>query len=111
MKKINILKPNSEFQRIISKYKPYQFKDYIIYYEKNTKDNYKFGISVSKKIGNAVLRNKLKRQIKNIIVKNNYQNNFNCIIIIRRSILNLSFKEKEEELNNIFKKLNILKEK
>ena len=66
MKKINILKNNRDFNRIIKNNKSFKYKDYIIYIERDTNDLYKFGISVSKKIGNAVVRNKLKRQIKNI---------------------------------------------
>lgn len=111
MKKINIIKENTEFNRIIKNNESYKYKDYIIYLEKNNNINiHKFGISVSKKIINAVGRNKLKRQIKNIIDKNNYQNNFNCIIILRKSILNKSYQEMKNDLNECFKKLSIIKE-
>ena len=73
MKKINILKNSRDFDRIISNNKPYKYKDYIIYIERKTTDVYHFGISVGKKIGNAVIRNKIKRQIRSIISKNDYQ--------------------------------------
>jgi len=108
MKKINIVKDKRDFNRIIRNNIPYKSKNYIIYLEKNN-DVYKFGISVSKKLGNAVFRNKIKRQLKNIIDKKDYQNSFNCIIIVRRGIINLSFKEMKEELYNCFNKINILK--
>lgn len=110
MKKINILKNNLDFTRIIKSHKSFKYKDYIIYLEKNTTDVYKFGISVSKKLGNAVIRNKLKRQIKNIIDAKHYENSFNCIIILRKGILMKSFLEKQEELYSAFRKINILKE-
>ncbi len=106
MKKINILKKNEDFNRIIKSNTAFKYKDYIIYLEKNTAAPYKFGFSVGKKIGNAVTRNKYKRRLKNIIDKKNYQNNFNCIIIVSKGILNKSFKEMEE---NLFKALEILK--
>ena len=79
MKKINVLKNNYDFNRIINNEKPFKYKGFIVYVEKNTNDFYKFGISVSKKIANAVGRNKIKRQIREIISKNNFENNFNCI--------------------------------
>ena len=60
MKKINILKSNRDFNRIIKYNNSFKYKNYIIYIERDTNDLYKFGISVSKKIGNAVVRNKLK---------------------------------------------------
>ena len=106
MKKINILKDNRDFFRIIKAEKPFKFKGYMVYLEK-TEDIYKFGISVSKKLGNAVTRNKIKRQVREIISKNNYEKNFNCIIIIRKSFLENDFKQNSEDLNYILSTLKI----
>ena len=111
MKKINILKNSRDFDRIIKKYKPYKYKDYIIYLERDTNDVYKFGISVGKKIGKAVVRNKYKRRIKNIIDEKNYQNNFNCIIIVGKGINERTFEERKENLLIALKNLNLMKEK
>lgn len=110
MKKINILKNSRDFDRIIKKYKPYKYKDYIIFVEKNTNDVYKFGLSVGKKIGNAVERNKVKRQLKSIIDQKDYQNNFNCIIIVGRGINEKTFEERKENLLVALKNLNLIKE-
>ena len=111
MKKINIIKSNREFDRIIKNNKSFKYKNFIIYLEKNNDSIYHFGFSVSKKICNAVGRNKIKRQIKNILDKNIYQNGFNCIIIVRKGILDKSFNEISIELNECLSKLNIIKEK
>ena len=111
MKKINILRNSRDFDRIIKNNKPYKYKDYIIFIEKDTNDVYKFGLSVGKKVGNAVIRNRIKRQIKSIIDKKDYQNNFNCIIIVGKGINEKKFIEIEENLLIAFKNLNILKEK
>ena len=111
MKKINILKNSRDFDRIIKGNKPYKFKDYIIYIERNTNDLYKFGLSVGKKIGNAVNRNKVKRQLKSIIDKKDYQNNFNCIIIVGKGIKERTFEEREKNLFIALNNLNIIKEK
>lgn len=112
MKKINILKESKEFDRIIHNNKPLKYKDYIIYIEKD--DNikyYNFGLSVGKKVGNAVCRNKIKRQLKSIIDKKDYQNNFKCIIIVGKGIKERSFNEIETNLFNALEQLNIIKEK
>ena len=111
MKKINILKESKEFDRIIKKYKAYKYKDYIIFLERNTNDVYKFGLSVGKKIGNAVRRNKVKRQLKAIISQKDYQNNFNCIIIVGKGINEKNFEQRENNLLIALKNLNLIKEK
>lgn len=110
MKKKNIIKSNLVFDRIIKNNKSYRYKDYIVYLEKTTDIDYHFGLSVGKKIGNAVIRNKVKRQLKDIIDKNNYEKGFNCIIIVRKGILNKSFQDMKIELNECFEKLKIIKE-
>lgn len=108
MKKINIVRKNVDFSRIIKNNNALKYKDYIIYKENNNDKIYRFGISVSKKIGNAVVRNKLKRQIKNIIDSKDYENSFNCIIILRKGILQKDYFQMQKELYEAFKILNII---
>lgn len=111
MKKANILKKNEDFNRIIKSNKPYKTKYFFIYLEWTSDIIYHFGLSVSKKIGNAVVRNKYKRRIKDIIDEKDYKNNFNCIIILRKEVLNLSFREFKDSLLDSFEKIKITKEK
>ncbi len=108
MKKINVLKNNYDFDRIIKNTKPFVYKDFLLYKEKND-DNYHFGISVSKHICNAVGRNKLKRQIRSIISDYEFNKDFNCIIIARKSIINSNYSKMKEQLDYCFNKLNIIK--
>ena len=107
LKKINIVKENRDFDRIIQNNKPFRYKSFLVYLEKG-QTNYHFGVSVSKHICNAVGRNKLKRQIRSIIDKYKYKNNFNCIVIARKSILDINFQEMQQQLQYCFEKLNIL---
>ena len=64
MKKINILKESRDFERIIKNNKAYKTKLFFIYLERNENTIYHFGLSVGKKIGNAVRRNKGKDKLK-----------------------------------------------
>ena len=72
-----------------------------IYYEKdwNNKSN-RYGITVPKKTGPAVTRNKIKRRVKNIIDNNKkvVHNGYEYVIIIKKGILELTYKEMEKEL-------------
>jgi len=110
MKKINTIKKSNEFEKIIKNNKSYRSKYFYIYVQRHQEDIYHFGLSVGKKIGNAVRRNKVKRQLREIISKNDYQKNFDCIIIVRREINNADFQEIKEDLNKSLKKLLIIKE-
>ena len=84
---------------------------FVCYIESKKEEHNRIGISVSKKLGNAVCRNKIKRQLKSILDKKNYQNGFNCIIIVRKSILLRNYQELERELLDAVLKLNLIKEK
>lgn len=110
MKKINILKSNREYERIISTQKPFKTKYFLIFKEKSDNPIYKFGFSVGKKTGNAVHRNKTKRRLKNIVDKKHYKNNFNCIIMVKKTILNCSFEDMDEELIRSLKTLGLIEE-
>lgn len=110
MKKINIIKNSREFEKIIKNNKSFKTKYFYIYKHKHQEDIYHFGISVGKKIGNAVRRNKVKRQLREIISKNHYQNNFDCIIIVRREINDADFLQIKSDLNFALKKLLLIKE-
>ena len=110
MNKEHIVKSNLDFQRIISNNKPYRYKDYILYIERKKENNYRFGFSVGKKIGHAVVRNKIKRQLRSIVSKKDYQNGFNCIIIVGSNILNKSFSEMQENLYKVLFDLKLIKE-
>lgn len=110
MKKINIIKESRDFDRIIHNNKPIKYKDYIIYIEKNNSEEYKFGISVGKKIGNAVRRNRIKRQLKSIIDQKQYKKGFNCIIIVGKEINRRKYEEMKDNYFKAIDKLNIIKE-
>lgn len=111
MKKKNILKENSEYNRIIKNTVPFKYKDFLVFkIESDEKDSYKFGFSISKKNFGAVKRNKIKRQLKDIVDKKNYKFGFICIIMVKKSILNSNYKKMMEDLYFCFDKLNIVKD-
>lgn len=106
MKKLNIIKKESEINDIIQTgHKVYNRYYYI--YNKENKDNkyYRFCICVSKKLGNAVVRNKNKRQIKDIIDKSNlsFKRESDYVIILRKDITSLTYDQKRDELLKILK--------
>lgn len=100
MKKKDRVKSNVLFNEIINTGKHISNKYFVICSLETEELNNKFGIAVGKKVGNAVIRNKVKRQIRHIIDKNIklFPNFHNYIIICKKEVLILSFKEMEKEL-------------
>jgi len=67
----------------------------------------KFGISIGKKVGGSVVRNRYKRIIREIVTKKleNYTNGYNYIIVARTAIVEKNYHELEEEFNFLLEKL------
>ena len=100
MKKRDVVKSNELFNEIIQKGKRISNKYFVICMMKKDIKMNNYGIAVGTKVGNAVIRNKIKRQMRNIIDNNielfpNYQN---YIIICKKDVLDISFNEMEKEL-------------
>ena len=100
MKKINIIKSSREINSILNKKNSIKNKYFYIYKDINNLNRYRFAICVSKKIGNAVTRNKIKRQIKDIIDKSNLRFKYNedYVIIVSREINKINYKEMKDNL-------------
>jgi len=103
MKKKLIVRNNRDFENIINTGICKKNQSFIVHSKKNNLSYDRFGISVSKKLGNAVFRNKYKRKIRAIldIYKKNYIKNQDYIIILRKGALNKSFDEIKNELINL----------
>lgn len=113
MKKNNIIKSKLEYTEIIKKCKYLKNNYFIIYYRENNKNINRYGISVPKKTGKAVIRNKIKRRLKNIIDNNefNIQKSYDYVIIIRKRLIELNYQEMENSFINLIKKIGAKNEK
>ena len=100
MRKTYIVKAAKDFENIIKKGKCRKNQSFVIHFKKNNLPYDKYGISVSKKLGNAVFRNKYKRKIRSIIdnYKKLYINDADYIIILRKEAINLDHNTLEKEL-------------
>lgn len=106
MKKEFRVRKNEDFSRIIKKKQSMASRSFIIYYLKNDLDHARIGISVSKKLGKAVIRNKIKRQVRMMLQQTiNFDDNYDYIVIIRNKYLDLDFNSNLNELKYLYKKI------
>ena len=103
MRKLYIVKEKKDFEKIINNNTFNKNKSFVVYSIENNLKYNRYGISVSKKLGNAVFRNKYKRKIRSIIdtYKKNYNISKDYIIILRRGALNRNFQELSEDLHKL----------
>lgn len=111
MNKQFIVRKNEEIELIVKRGRKKVSKYFILYYT----DSYytdsekiynQYCVSVSKKLGKAHIRNKIKRRIKDILMKNKMEFNKKYVIIIRKEALLVSYKELEANLIDLIKGAN-----
>lgn len=108
------LKKNSHFQ-IVYKRGNSKVSKYLVVYWLNNKNNNpvnRYGITVSKKIGNAVVRNKVKRRIKEVLRKwddNNYiKSGLDIVIIARKPVVDLNYHEIKDDLKKLLYRCSLV---
>lgn len=112
MKKQYRVKKSNEIEQIIKEKKYFSNAYYSVYKKKNTETSYfRYAISVGKKIGNAVTRNRVKRQIRAILNDLNIDmdNNIDVFIIAKTKILDITYQEMFKQLEYLFKKQKLIK--
>lgn len=101
MNKKFIIKKNEEIKKIINNNKKRVNEIFIIYYTKNNLNYNRYCVSVNKKIGKANVRNLYKRRVKDILMKNKFNNSIDYVIILRSAIKEKSYNEISREIKKI----------
>lgn len=111
MKKENRLRKRKQFNWLFKNGHTIHSKGLVLIYIQNKTKNFKVGFSVTKKIGHAVVRNKVKRQLKAIVQKYTDQiiNNCTMIFVAKPEILNETFDEMTVEVFGLLNKAKLLK--
>lgn len=99
MKKANRILKYPEFSEIITSTFYLKTSHFVVHYRANNAEKSRIGISVSKRNGNAVMRNRIKRQIRSIIARNfDLSKAIDIVIIARVSYDPTQFHLEETEL-------------
>lgn len=114
MKKEFRVKKNKDFQEIFKKGKSFANRQFVVYFLKRPgQTHFRIGLSVSKKLGNAVKRNQIKRYIRQAFLEfeEDLQNEYDYIIIARKPASEMGFLEVKSSLVHVLKLAKVLRVK
>ena len=103
---------NKDFQIVYKKGKSYVNKYLIMYVLNNKEEENRLGISVSKKVGNSVVRHRITRLVRESyrLQKEKFQTGYDIVLIARSNAKDKSYSEIESALLHLAKLHNILEE-
>ena len=108
MKKERRIKKSEEFQSMIKNKKHVASNLFDIYYKQKEEEKNRVGISVSKKMGNAVVRYKLKRQVRMMVQEIGcLESNVDILILVRKAYLANTYDINKKGLETLVKKVKI----
>ena len=112
MKKRFRVKKEKDFNAIFKEGKSFANRKFVIYRLENNEQHFRVGLSVSKKLGNAVMRNQIKRRIRHILIehKNQLVENVVFVVIARKGVEILDYAEMEKNLLHVLKLSKIYQE-
>ena len=111
MKFSESLKKNKDFQTVYRQGKSYANKYLVLYIMENQTEKNRIGISVSKKVGNSVVRHHLTRLIRESyrLQEECFQRGYDLVVIARQSAKDVTYKEMESALIQLGKLHKIYK--
>ena len=97
MKRFSSIKKNRDFQKVYDSGKSYANKRLVMYVAENGLNETRIGISVSKKVGNSVVRHRMTRLIREVfrLNKKNIRSGLDIITVVRVAAKESDYKQLE----------------
>ena len=105
------IKLNSDFRRIYAKGKSAAGPYVVVYCRRNRLQTNRSGYTVSKKIGNAVQRNRIRRKLREIVRLNSGRilTGYDLILVARTRALDADYRKLEADVLSCCERLHLLK--
>ena len=99
------LKKNSDFQFVYKNGKSYANRYLVMYILENDQKINRLGISVSKKVGNSVVRHRVTRLVRESyrLHENIFNSGLDIVVIARKNASAISYREAESALLHLAK--------
>lgn len=111
MEKKNRLTKREYFDKVYRHGKSAANHQFVLYYKvQHGQESFRLGVSVSKKLGNAVVRNRIRRMLKEIVRLNaaRIPGGYDFIIIARKPAAEMSYQEMEKSVLHVLKRASLL---
>ena len=112
MNKRQRIKKNEDFQKVFKKGKSFANRQFVVYcLRKEEQTEFRIGLSVGKKVGNAVTRVQIKRYIRQVFLElqDEVRQEMDYVIIARTQAATLDFHETKKSLEHVLKIAKVLK--
>ena len=105
MKFSESLKSNRDFKNVYSRGKSYANKYLVMYVLENGTDRNRLGISVSKKVGNSVVRHRLTRLVRESyrLHEDMFNSGLDIVVVARVNAKEIGYREVESALLHVSK--------
>ncbi|MFD2170643.1 ribonuclease P protein component [Tumebacillus lipolyticus] len=109
LQKEHRLTDKRDFQRVFHHGQSFANRYLVIYYLKNRNcDTFRVGFSVSKKVGKAVMRNRVKRLLREAFRANREQivESYDLVVIARPSASDLNFEKMLQNVQHLLRNID-----
>ena len=113
MKRTMTVKENYEFRRIYAKGRSGVSPYLVVYARPNRRDHNRLGVTVSTKLGHAVVRNRVRRRIREIFRLNQsaLAQGYDMIVVARTRAVGAEYRELERAFLSVCGRLGLRGEK
>ncbi len=111
MRKIHRLSDNKDFVGVYKKGKSTANRFFVLYvYKRKDSQPFRLGVSISKKVGNAVVRNRIKRLVKAAFLDFEQALPAGCdfVVISRNAARDMDFHQAKEALSQLLKRSGLI---
>ncbi|RBW69149.1 ribonuclease P protein component [Bacillus taeanensis] len=104
------IKKNDEFQKVFKAGSSFANRQFVLYVlDKPEQDHFRIGLSVSKRIGNAVTRNRVKRLIREVFsqIQDHLDMHKDYVVIARKPSSDMDFHQTKSSLIHVCKRAKV----
>ena len=108
-KDFETLKKNEDFKKVYNKRNSYANRELIMYISKNGTDTKRLGVSVSKKVGNSIVRHRLARLVREAFRLNtdHIPDGIDVVVVVKAGLKDKGYTETSKSMIHLLRLHNM----